>query len=327
VCSIADAGHPIPIRRKNSLAMRLHVLITAWILALCLSGCGHNSPRAAELASRKVLSAIGASPRWIELDGCRVRFVENRALQGDPVPWLLVHGIGGSLEDFGPLLAQASKQASFIAFDLPGFGDSSNPAKDFHISTYVHVLRSLLDALQLPRAHLVCHSMGGQICLAFALDNAQRVQTLTLIDAAGGYATDPWLVKTAKTHAGLNLMRADSDNAPLLSLLSDERLLVFRRVLTDDPMALAGLASFTANLRHRLRELDLPVLIVWGTDDPIFPVEEAFNLKENISGSRLRLVEGGDHQPFASRPDLVLKWITEHHRRPVLTGAAADTFH
>jgi pimeloyl-ACP methyl ester carboxylesterase len=304
--------------------MRLRLLVFACSLASCVSACGRRSVSPEPVSSTAVLRAVGQTARWIEVDGCRVRFVESRGEHDGGVPWLFVHGIGGRLEDFGPLLTRASARAKFFAFDLPGFGASSNPNKDFRISAYVHILRRFLDAVEAPRAHLICHSMGGQICLAFALDNAQRVQTLTLIDAAGGYEPDAWAGKTAKKHAWLNLAPADSDNPPLLSMLRDERKVVFKRVFADEPMVLAGIESFTSSLRPRLRELNLPVLIVWGTNDPIFPVEEAFNLKENIAGSTLQLVEGADHQPFSSHPDLVLKWITEHHRRAALASATPD---
>jgi len=304
--------------------MRPRSMLFACMLALCVGACARRAQAPEPVASTSVLRAMGQSARWIEVNGCRVRFVQSRGEHDDGVPWLFVHGIGGKLEDFGPLLVKASSQARFFAIDLPGFGASSNPKKDFRIGFYVQVLRAFLDAVQAPRAHLVCHSLGGQICLAFALDNAQRVQTLVLIDAAGGFEPDAWLGKTAKKYGGLNLGRADSDQSPLLSLLRDERKVVFKRVFADEPMVLAGLESFTTSLRPRLRELGMPVLIVWGTEDPIFSVEEAFNLKENIAGSTLHLVTGADHQPFSSHPDLVLKWIDEHHRRAALAGATPE---
>jgi len=56
-------------------------------------------------------------------------------------PWLFLHGLGGSLGDFAPLMLAAAEQQRVFALDLPGFGGSISLDADYSIAGYVHTLR------------------------------------------------------------------------------------------------------------------------------------------------------------------------------------------
>jgi pimeloyl-ACP methyl ester carboxylesterase len=57
------------------------------------------------------------------------------------------------------------------------------------------------------------------------------------------------------------------------------------------------------DLSGRLRELGMPVLLVWGADDPLFPLEHATRAHRLLPGSRLTVIEGAGHTPQAERPE------------------------
>ena len=209
------------------------------------------------------------------------------------------------------MLAAAEQQRVF-ALDLPGFGGSISLDADYSIAGYVHTLRQFAAAVGVTRFRFICHSLGGQVCLGLALDAPSLVESLVLIDAAGSYDRKEYLERLSRGTAG----RVRPDRDPGISALLHGDVEILRRLLDNEPVILAALGSFRENYHNRLRDLHAPALIIWGADDPIFPVAYAFFLKENIEGSVLRVVANAGHSPQLSEPGLVLDWIREFNAGP-----------
>jgi pimeloyl-ACP methyl ester carboxylesterase len=108
---------------------------------------------------------------------------EDAGGEGGPV--VLIHGHGVDLRMW-PSQFHALREAGYrpIRYDVRGHGRTTIPDGGYTWPVYADDLRALLDALDIPAAHLVGFSMGGGIALQFALDNPDRVRSLTLVDAA-----------------------------------------------------------------------------------------------------------------------------------------------
>jgi pimeloyl-ACP methyl ester carboxylesterase len=267
-----------------------------------------------------LVDRLGLEARFIELNGARIRFVESvvPASADEPV-WIFVHGIGGRLEDFGPLLEQSAGVAHLVALDLPGFGESSNPRLDFRTESYAETIVRLLDSAGIGRVRLICHSMGGQICLSLALDNSQRVVSLVLVDAAGVYDSSIYAKRALKQRVGLNIGNSTGARNPLIEMLTTDQQTLVKRVFLSKSSPLAAVSSFKTNLRKRIGALRVPTLIIWGTRDEVFPIENAFLLKETLATSELRIIEGGTHLPFRAHSETILQWLVNFHE-----GTASD---
>lgn len=115
-------------------------------------------------------------PFRVEIDGATL--VGERR-EGPGVPVVLVHGFGGSLHDWEPLIAELPPELPLIIYDQRGFGDSSAQAG----APFSHSddLRALLDDLGLARADVCGMSLGGATALHFALDHSDLVRRLVLI--------------------------------------------------------------------------------------------------------------------------------------------------
>lgn len=75
-----------------------------------------------------------------------------------------------------------------IAYDSRGHGKSDCPPSGYSRADRVHDLEALVKDLKLPRFHLIGLSMGGATALGYAIDNQEKLRSLTLVDtAAGGY--------------------------------------------------------------------------------------------------------------------------------------------
>jgi len=269
-----------------------------------------------------MFSAVGAEPRQIRVGSSVLRFVDvgPRRPGGDGGPedgretapaLLFVHGFGGSMGDFAPLVIRLSETRRVLALDLPGFGDSATDGEDTSIEFLATLLEDFARAVGAPRADLVCHSLGGQVCLALGIRGSRLVESLTLIDAAGVYGRSSFVERASKTFAHVNI--GEVVTAPGRSALDvpEGDRAIFRRLVSDDRATLTALESFRTDYRGQVQRIETPTRIIWGADDPVFSLESAFFLAENIPGARLYIVEGAGHTPQLSHADIVLRWIAE----------------
>ncbi|WP_435358565.1 alpha/beta fold hydrolase [Haloarchaeobius sp. DFWS5] len=260
------------------------------------------------------------------VDGRRVHY--RRAGTSGPVV-VLLHGAGVDDAELSwklciDTLAEAGYQV--YAPDWPGYGDSDD-SSPHSIPGYVDVLDGFLDALRLDPVSLVGISMGGAAALGYTLDHPDRVERLTLVDSYGLGRTVPAgsLWYTLAHMPGANAMgwsmMGISREATALGLMN----------IVDDPYAMPGNfvsdvrsraiepgagSAFTAfqrnevgpaggvktNYTDRLDELSLPVLLVHGKGDPLFPLRWSRQAHDKISDSRLVVFEDCGHWTPRERP-------------------------
>ncbi len=100
--------------------------------------------------------------------------------EGDPV--LLLHGLGATKAEFLPTVAALADNHRVIAMDLPGFGDTDKPfPAPYDPPFFASWAESVLDELEIERAHVLGHSMGGRVAIEFGLRNPDRTQGLILM--------------------------------------------------------------------------------------------------------------------------------------------------
>ena len=121
--------------------------------------------------------------QFVELDGLRVRYARKGA--GDGVPVLFIHGFGGDLDNWLFNLDAVGEKAPVIALDLPGHGQSTPRLPGASIEALAGFVARFMDVIEVERAHLVGHSLGGAIAAQLALDHPQRVASVALIGSAG----------------------------------------------------------------------------------------------------------------------------------------------
>lgn len=249
---------------------------------------------------------------------------------------LLIHGMAGSSETWTPVLPALAENATVVAPDLPGHGESSKPRGDYSIGELANWLRDLLVVLGHDRATIVGHSLGGGIAMQFAYQFPERCERLVLVSSGGlgpevsgllralsapgaqyvlalgcapgvrnaGVAVAGWLGKLGVRPAPSlgNIWRSYS------SLGDPETRTAFLSTLR----AVVDIAGQRASATDRLYlAADLPTLIVWGDRDPFIPVSHARGAAEAIGGSRLEIFEGAGHFPHSHSPERFATLLTE----------------
>jgi pimeloyl-ACP methyl ester carboxylesterase len=105
---------------------------------------------------------------------------------------LLLHGIGSNAASFAALATAMPARMNVIAWDAPGYGDSTPLAAAIPTPrAYADALAKFLDVLELPRIVLAGHSLGALFAGSFAAHYPDRVSALALISPALGYGIVP----------------------------------------------------------------------------------------------------------------------------------------
>src|SRR2546423_648247 len=149
--------------------------------------------------------------RHLELHGHRV--IYRTAGSGPPV--VLIHGMVNSSRHWESVAVRLADAYTVIAPDLIGHGDSATPRGDYSLGAHAASIRDLLAAIDVDRATIVGHSLGGGVAMQFFYQFPQRVERLVLISSGGlGREVSPMLRTAALPGTAL-----------LLSATIHERLL------------------------------------------------------------------------------------------------------
>ncbi len=239
---------------------------------------------------------------------------------------LLVHGIAGNCENWRDVVEPLARHHAVIAPDLPGHGASAGGPGDYSLGSLAGGLRDLLLALGHERATLVGHSLGGGVAMQFAYLFPEMVERLVLV-SSGGLGPEVSLILRAAALPGADpFIAATAGIGQRLGGLVGRGLSTVgvkpAHDLAEVARGYASLAeprrrkAFLATLRgvvgtegqrvsasERLYLAEeVPVLIVWGSRDPIIPAAHAEDAHRALPGSRLEIFDGAGHLPQLEQP-------------------------
>ncbi|HVT76483.1 MAG TPA: alpha/beta hydrolase [Acidimicrobiales bacterium] len=237
---------------------------------------------------------------------------------------LLVHGFGGSKEDFTHYLPRLGALGwHAVAPDLRGHGDSSKPDDEeaYSLAQLADDLRALLDALGWDDAVVLGHSMGGMVVQVFSLGHPGRVRSLILMDTSHKLPdhVDPSMVAAGQAvvrEGGTDLLVSIGEGAiepgpldtqPYLDMCAADPAYKawsdFKTRNTAGPAwaALAGDMAVQEDRLEKLRSLTMPTLVVVGEMDHGF-LPQSVAMSEAIPGAQLAVIPGGGHSPQFEAP-------------------------
>jgi pimeloyl-ACP methyl ester carboxylesterase len=139
------------------------------------------------------LSAAGGRRDGGGLRFARVKTVNGRmAIQeaGEGPPVVMLHGLGGTKVSFLPTQAALAPAHRTIAVDLPGFGDSDKPVGSYDAKFFARWVVGLLDELEIERAQVIGHSMGGRVAIELGMTHPDRVDCLALMTPSLAWLRD-----------------------------------------------------------------------------------------------------------------------------------------
>jgi len=256
--------------------------------------------------------------RDVSSNGVRLRVAECG--QGEPV--ILLHGLFFDNSTWTSVSRNLSRSFRVIAPDLPGFGESEKPTVGrfkYDISAFSEAVVDLYAGLDLGRAALVGHGLGGAIALTLAASHPELVSRLVLVDALCHSAPLELRQRIARVPVIGNLVFKQLVGRSAFKTLFSERILAsetrIERARIDayytafnSPAArgsalaaLRGTAD-THSLTASTRRVKAPTLVVWGRHDSVYPAAYGQRLAKEITDAGFELMDAG-HAPQEEAPD------------------------
>lgn len=237
---------------------------------------------------------------------------------------LLLHGFGSSKENWA-FVASKFAHCRIVIPDLPGFGCSDfHFGADYSLAAQAERLADFLEQQDIKKCHVVGSSMGGAIAALLAVNQPEKIASLTLMNAAGVPAERSSLLESSLLD-GVN---------PLAPGSRKDATMVFAICLYKGHRALAAFLSWVlaGEMSHRkpvndylfsllivsqqhvfnnLKNVSIPTLILWGSEDRVLDVSCVGAFRQQIPHARSRILANIGHLPMLESPGLTAKILKE----------------
>jgi pimeloyl-ACP methyl ester carboxylesterase len=286
-------------------------------------------------SSRKEYAAVGTDrkhrlegfeERELDWRGTRLRY----AVGGGESPLVLVHGLGGAIENWRALAPPLAERHRVLVPDLPGHGRSAPLPEVRDVDGLAEAVLAVVDAENARDAVWIGHSLGGVVALRAAALRPEAARGLVLAAAAGiGSASRAAQV----TLTVLGVVRPGRLIAPHRQAWSRSRLgrrAAFGWWGVADPDALdpelaeaflvgpahhtdtrqAGRALLASDPRRELDRVSCPCLCLWGASDNWVRLDDGIEYARRLRAP-LRTIAGCGHLLIGERPDACLAAIHE----------------
>lgn len=259
--------------------------------------------------------------QFVTVKGVQIRY---RDTGGAGAAIVLTHGIGGSLELWGPQLDALGQTHRLIAWDVPNHGLSglTNRAEDW--DSYAAWYLAFVDALRLDRFIAAGNSMGGALSLRAAALAPARVRGVFLANAASlGREVFPVFRLMTLPILGDAMTKPSEKGVDMaLSAIVRDKSCVdanLRAAMLRNQFKDGGTAAFVATLRattnllgqrsavwqqsrRLLAELDVPMLVLHGRQDAVLPLKHSMAAAELARRADLVVLEDCGHTPQIEKP-------------------------
>jgi pimeloyl-ACP methyl ester carboxylesterase len=295
---------------------RLHISIP--LLALLLLGC--NVVKRQRESYEAIFREAALEPHDVQLGDESVHYWDG----GQGTPLVLVHGFGAdAIWQWHPQIRPLAAKHRVVVPDLLWFGQSSSraAADRFLIAHQAQMLQDLLSQLKIAQADLVGISYGGLVAYELARRHPARIRRLVMVDSPGrAYTVADYRALCQRFSVGdIGRVFVPDDTQGVRRLLE---------LAYHDPPWMPEFAAhqvlrdlYGPGRREKLRLIDgllqelraapeaprpplPPTLIIWGLEDPVFPVELGRRLARHIGpGAKLHVIPRARHAPNLEHPD------------------------
>jgi pimeloyl-ACP methyl ester carboxylesterase len=266
----------------------------------------------------------------LTVDGARLDVLD----EGRGPALVLLHGFGLSKASWDPVADALAPHARVVRFDFRGHGASGVTAGPYLMEMLAGDIAAVLDALEIERATIAGHSLGGYAALAFYRMFAERCAALGLVCSratadtpAAAAAREELADRTEREGIGPVVEQfLPRSFAPAFAAGHPAEVERIRALLeaTDPRGAAAMLRGMAARVSSEdlLDELAIPVAVVAGSADALIPPAEARALAAALPAAELEVLDCG-HVPLVEAPAAVEAALLRLLER---AGTAAHTF-
>lgn len=274
------------------------------------SGC--NLVKLQKYYIERGVRSRGLTQKRVELGPDQINYWEG----GSGPDLVLLHGFGADgTVGWSPQIAALAQRFHVIVPDLLWFGDSRSEDKNYSVEHQVSAVRNLLNHLGVKKCDIMGISYGGIVAMVLLSESPDLVQRAIFVASPGPVYTEqdysdllkrfnvkfPAEIIIPTTSEGLKrLLKIAYKNPPWVPFFVQKDLIDYvkdspegqRTALLDD------LVSNFTRLRQKLQIHPKHVLIVWGSDDPVFPLDIGKRLKTYFGDeAQLKIIKEARHAP------------------------------
>ena len=260
--------------------------------------------------------------KFIKVDGIEVHY-KDEGNKADSLPLVLIHGTSSSLHTWDSIVPALSDRKRVIRLDLPAFGlTGPHPKRDYSIDFYTQFIDAFLTAIGIEHYIIAGNSLGGSIAWNQALRYQNKVKQLILINA-GGYpkknekgnigfklASMPVVgdVLVKFTPKGL-IKKSIEDVYSDKAKVSENIVQRYYDLLLREGNRQATLDIFKQRKSggsEKIKNIQSSTLIIWGEDDQLIDVSNAYLFEKDIKQSKLVVIPKTGHVPMEENPAATL---------------------
>ncbi len=230
---------------------------------------------------------------------------------GEGSPVILAHGFPLNRSIWYPIVPKLTEKARLILPDLRGHGQSPVPDGIYSMRLMAEDLRALMDQLNIEKAVLAGHSMGGYVSLAFAQAYPNRLAGMALV-ATQAAADSP--ERRAGREKMIDEVRRKGIKAvaeamaPALTCRSELVESVHNMIMLMSPKGvtscLKGMAQ-RPNAQEWLSTITVPTVVIAGAEDKLIPIERPKVMTQLLGRAWLVELNGAGHLPMMEQPEAV----------------------
>jgi pimeloyl-ACP methyl ester carboxylesterase len=220
---------------------------------------------------------------------------------------VLLHGVNDQAGTWAAVVPLLQNDYQLIIPDLAGHGESEPKRGPITFAVILQRLEAIVNREAPAKVTIAGNSMGGWIAMLYAFEHPANVERLVLEDASGmAWDMTGVPLRPANRQEAAAMMRAvyGADTK------TPDDLLDAFLARKEPPLSRISLPDVVQHLVDmRLKDLKMPVAIVWGRDDGILSLDYAKSLHERIAGSTLSIIDGAAHIPHRQQPEKFVKCL------------------
>ncbi|MEE2954347.1 MAG: alpha/beta hydrolase [Bacteroidota bacterium] len=232
---------------------------------------------------------------------------------GEGSPIILLHGLMGSIENFGDMVDYISKDYKVYGLDLKLF---ETPLLKCSVKNLAKYLRAFMKHINVEKAVLLGNSMGGHIGLIFAKLYPEKVSGLILTGSSGLYENS--LGDTYPRRGDYNYIKTKTEEVFYDPKTATKELVDSVFEIANKRASIIRLLAFAKsairhNMANDLPSILVPSLLIWGHQDKVTPPNVAKEFHKLLPNSELEWIDLCGHAPMWEHPkrfsEIILKWL------------------
>lgn len=222
------------------------------------------------------------------------------------------HGAGGCHLNWFQQVPVFARRYRVLTWDQRGFGKSTNFQGRASPEAAIEDLSRILDAFEVPRAHLVGQSLGGWVALGTALRDPARTASVVLSDSVGGLlnaeienALDDF-IDNARTQPAIRPIGQSAAIEEQFGRSRPALAFLYQQISGLGTCSLTDAVTMIRNTRvdpQEATKVAVPLLAVVGEHDRIFTPEAIRDVTRHLPNMRVAVIPGAGHSAYFERPD------------------------